>query len=41
MSDVDYAFDPTMEKTNSNVMDKWILASCQSLLEYVNQEMAG
>lgn len=30
-----------MESTNSNVMDKWILASCQSLLEYVNQEMAG
>ncbi|KAH9893748.1 tRNA synthetases class I-domain-containing protein [Xylariomycetidae sp. FL2044] len=37
----DYLFDPTMESTNTNVMDKWILASCQSLLEFVNQEMAG
>lgn len=38
---VDYMFDPSMEATNTNVMDKWILASCQSLLQFVNQEMAG
>lgn len=38
---VDYVWDPSMESTNANVMDKWILANCQSLLEYVNQEMAG
>ena len=25
----------------SNVMDKWILANCQSLLVYIEQEMAG
>lgn len=37
----DYMFDPTMESTNVNVMDRWVLASCQSLLEFVNQEMAG
>ncbi|RYO95396.1 hypothetical protein DL764_007714 [Monosporascus ibericus] len=37
----DYVFDPKMESTNTNVMDRWILASCQSLLEFVNQEMAG
>ncbi|RYP67932.1 hypothetical protein DL771_006965 [Monosporascus sp. 5C6A] len=36
----DYVFDPKMESTNTNVMDRWILASCQSLLEFVNQEMA-
>lgn len=39
VENVEYMWDPTMESTNSNVMDKWILASCQSLLEYVNQEM--
>lgn len=41
VEDVDYLWDTTMEATNTNVMDKWILASCQSLLEYVNQEMNG
>lgn len=41
IEDVDYQWDPTMESTNTNVMDKWILASCQSLLEWVNQEMDG
>ena len=25
----------------SNVMDRWILANCQSLLKFVEQEMAG
>lgn len=41
VEDVDYVWDTTMEASNTNVMDKWILASCQSLLEYVNQEMNG
>ncbi|TGO86428.1 hypothetical protein BPOR_0304g00020 [Botrytis porri] len=41
MENVDYIFDPTAEATNTNVMDRWILASCQSLLKFVNQEMAG
>ncbi|KAK7753802.1 isoleucine--tRNA ligase [Diatrype stigma] len=36
----DYVFDPKMESTNTNVMDRWILASCQSLLQFVNQEMS-
>ncbi|EDN98673.1 hypothetical protein SS1G_13532 [Sclerotinia sclerotiorum 1980 UF-70] len=36
-----YVFDPSAEATNTNVMDRWILASCQSLLKFVNQEMAG
>jgi isoleucyl-tRNA synthetase len=38
---VDYVFDPAAETTNTNVMDRWILASCQSLLKFVNEEMAG
>ncbi|KAJ2907126.1 tRNA synthetases class I-domain-containing protein [Zalerion maritima] len=38
---VDYIFNPLMEADNTNVMDKWILASCQSLLQFVNQEMNG
>ncbi|KIX03139.1 isoleucine-tRNA ligase [Rhinocladiella mackenziei CBS 650.93] len=38
---VDYIFEPKAETTNTNVMDKWILASCQSLLKYINEEMAA
>ncbi|POR35000.1 Isoleucine--tRNA ligase, cytoplasmic [Tolypocladium paradoxum] len=38
---VDYMWDPGMESTNTNVMDRWILASCQSLLQFVNEEMGG
>lgn len=41
IENVDYVWDPKMESTNENVMDRWILASCQSLLQFVNQEMAG
>ena len=41
VEDIDYKFDPSMESTNTNVMDRWILASCQSLLQFVNQEMNG
>ncbi|KAK9779312.1 putative isoleucine--tRNA ligase [Seiridium cardinale] len=41
VENVDYMFDPKMESSNENVMDRWILASCQSLLQYVNQEMAA
>ncbi|KAJ6035447.1 hypothetical protein N7499_002600 [Penicillium canescens] len=40
-SRIDFMFDPKLEATNTNVMDRWILASCQSLLIFVNQEMAG
>ncbi|KAK7948360.1 isoleucyl-tRNA synthetase [Apiospora aurea] len=41
VEDIDYLFDPKMESSNENVMDKWILASCQSLLQFVNEEMAA
>ncbi|EOD50003.1 Isoleucyl-tRNA synthetase [Neofusicoccum parvum] len=41
VADVDFKFDPKLQESNTNVMDRWILASCQSLLKFVNQEMAG
>jgi isoleucyl-tRNA synthetase len=37
----EFIWDPKLEKSNTNVMDKWILASCQSLLKFVDQEMAA
>jgi isoleucyl-tRNA synthetase len=41
IDNVDFRFNPASEATNTNVMDRWILASCQSLLRFVNEEMAG
>ena len=41
VENIDYVFDPHAETTNTNVMDKWILASTQSLLKYINEEMAA
>ena len=41
VENVDFMWDPKLEATNVNVMDKWILASCQSLLQFVNEEMKG
>lgn len=41
VENVDFVFDPAAEATNTNVMDRWILASCQSLLKFVNEEMAA
>lgn len=40
-SNIDFVFDPAAETTNTNVMDRWVLASCQSLLLFINQEMAA
>ncbi|KAL8719084.1 MAG: hypothetical protein Q9225_003862 [Loekoesia sp. 1 TL-2023] len=37
----DFAFNPEAELSNQNVMDKWILASCQSLVKFTNEEMAA
>ena len=37
----DFKFDRDMQRSNDNVMDRWILAATQSLLQYVNQEMEG
>ncbi|KAK9467712.1 tRNA synthetases class I-domain-containing protein [Lipomyces arxii] len=36
-NDVDFMYDP--DRTSTNVMDKWILASLQSLIVFVHQEM--
>jgi isoleucyl-tRNA synthetase len=41
ISNVEYSFDPKAESGNTNVMDKWILASVQSLLKYNDEEMAA
>ncbi|KAF2635767.1 hypothetical protein P280DRAFT_553617 [Massarina eburnea CBS 473.64] len=41
VADLHFTFDPEAEKKNTNVLDKWILASCQSLLKFVNEEMAA
>lgn len=41
VEDIDYSWDPQAEVANENVMDRWILASCQSLLKFVNEEMAA
>jgi isoleucyl-tRNA synthetase len=41
VENIDFEWDPKAETTNTNVMDKWILASTQSLLAYVNEEMAA
>ncbi|KAI9759215.1 MAG: isoleucine--tRNA ligase [Chaenotheca gracillima] len=39
---IDFVFDPELDlHRDMNVMDRWILANCQSLLEFMNQEMAG
>lgn len=38
---IDFIFDPSSESSNENVMDRWILASCQSLLKFVNEEMSA
>ena len=37
----EFTFDTKMQESNENVMDRWILAATQSLLQYVNQEMEG
>lgn len=35
-----FVYDPEREKSR-NVMDRWILASCQTLIQTVDEEMAG
>lgn len=41
VENISFVFDPTASNANTNVMDRWILASCQSLLAFVNAEMAA
>ena len=39
VENIDFVFDPSVGPHNENLMDRWILASCQSLLRFINQEM--
>ena len=39
-SNVDFMYDPHAPRS-ANVMDRWILARCQSLIKLVREEMAG
>lgn len=41
MQKISFVFNPKSEANHENIMDRWILASCQSLLKFVNAEMAG
>lgn len=41
VENISFIFDPSASNGNTNVMDRWILASCQSLLAFVNAEMAA
>lgn len=38
--DVDFMYDRNIKKSD-NVMDRWILASCQSLIKFIREEMAA
>lgn len=40
LEEIDFVFTPETGRSK-NVMDRWILASAQSFLAYVDQEMAG
>ncbi len=37
----DFSYDPAARIVSDNVMDRWILASTQSLIKFVNQEMGA
>lgn len=36
-----FAYDAALSLTSTNVMDKWILAACHGLLQFIQQEMKG
>ncbi|CAO3627490.1 unnamed protein product [Cunninghamella echinulata] len=38
--DVEFMYDRNIKKSD-NVMDRWILASCQSLIKFIREEMAA
>jgi isoleucyl-tRNA synthetase len=39
-SNVQFKYDPDCARSE-NIMDRWILASCQSLIQFVREEMEG
>ncbi|KAF1986155.1 hypothetical protein K402DRAFT_394010 [Aulographum hederae CBS 113979] len=41
VENIDFQFNPESEKTNKNIMDRWILAEIQGLLKFVDEEMAA
>ena len=40
VKEIDFVFDPNSSLHNNNLMDRWILASTQSLLKFIKNEMA-
>lgn len=36
---LDFMWNPSSLHDNTNVMDRWILAECQSLLQFVDEEL--
>lgn len=38
-NNIDFRYNAEQINSTTNVMDKWILASCQSLIKFINQEM--
>lgn len=38
--DYDFVYEHDMKKSE-NVMDRWVLASCQSLIKFIREEMAA
>jgi isoleucyl-tRNA synthetase len=36
-----FTYDAALSLTSTNIMDKWILASCHGLLKFIQQEMQG
>ena len=41
LENVDFEWDPSVGTLNENLMDRWILATVQSLLKFINTEMAA
>ena len=37
----EFVYDPEVGKKTTNLMDRWILASTNSLIKFVRQEMTG
>lgn len=38
---IDFKFSPDKAASSENVLDHWIMATCQSFLKTINEEMAG
>lgn len=41
LENIDFKFTPNRATSSGNIMDRWILATCQSFLKSLNEEMAG